>query len=111
MSSQYCWNRCNEPFISLATLAAIISSHTNQPLPAYSIFLGEVALTGQLTLNGNWQDRLKEAERCGFKQAFLGKMHQNKNNFKVGSLEAIFLGEVLKRFLIFITFCIKSRYV
>ena len=80
--------RCNEPLISLATLAAIISSHTNQPLPAYSIFLGEVALTGQLTLNGNWQDRLKEAERCGFKQAFLGKMHQNKNNFKVGSLEA-----------------------
>ena len=72
--------------ISLAALAAILSSHSNQPLPAYSIFLGEVALTGQISLNGNWKDRIKEAERCGFKQAFLGRTP--KNPAKIGSIKS-----------------------
>ena len=78
--------RCNEPMISLAALAAILSSHSNQPLPDYSIFLGEVALTGQISLTGNWKDRIKEAERCGFKQVFLGRTSQNPT--KIGSIQS-----------------------
>ena len=72
--------------ISLAALAAILSSHSNQPLPDYSIFLGEVALTGQISLTGNWKDRIKEAERCGFKQVFLGRTSQNPT--KIGSIQS-----------------------
>ena len=81
--------RCNEPLIDLSIVSAILSSYSNQALPAASIFLGEVALTGKLTINNSCKERLKEVERCGFQKAFLGKTHSNQKQFSLRNLQVI----------------------
>ena len=63
--------RVVEPAIDLCLVAAILSSHLNISIPERSVFFGEVALTGEFRAVSNLEDRLKESERCGFKQAFL----------------------------------------
>ena len=81
--------RCSEPSIDLSILAAILSSYKNKPLPNISIFLGEIALTGKLSINNSWKDRLKEVERCGFEKAFLGKIHTNQKKISFGKLQVL----------------------
>jgi DNA repair protein RadA/Sms len=81
--------RCNEPAIDLSILAAILSSYSNKTLPAASVFLGEIALTGKLTVASSWKDRMKEVERCGFEKAFLGKVHSSKKKFTLGKLQVL----------------------
>lgn len=94
--------RCSEPLLSLSMLAAILSSYSNKSLPAASVFLGEVALTGRLSVNSSWKTRLKEVEHCGFKQAFLGNLNQEKETLRMGKLE-VFSYSTAKNFYDFLT--------
>ncbi len=67
--------RVMEPAIDLCLVAALLSSHLNFHLPSDSIFLGEVALTGEVRAVPALETRLMESERCGFKQAYVpGRM-------------------------------------
>lgn len=60
-----------EPAIDLCLIAALLSSHLNVPLPEKSVFWGEIALTGEFRRVSSMENRLKEAERCGFKNIFI----------------------------------------
>lgn len=63
--------KINETALDLAVCAAIASSYGEKPLPAKSLFLGEVGLAGEIRPVGKLEPRLKEALKIGLNQAFL----------------------------------------
>ena len=63
--------KINETALDLAVCAAIASSYEDKPLPAKSLFLGEVGLAGEIRPVGQLEPRLKEALKIGLEQAFL----------------------------------------
>ncbi|MBK1622324.1 DNA repair protein RadA [Afifella marina] len=63
--------RIAEPAADLAIAAALISSRTGVATPPDSIYFGEVSLSGTIRAVAQSQQRLKEAEKLGFRKAFL----------------------------------------
>ena len=66
--------RIQEPAADLAVAAALISSVTAKPLPARTVFFGEVALSAELRQVAQAETRLKEAAKLGFEQAMLPRL-------------------------------------
>lgn len=63
--------KVNESGIDLSIAAALISSHRNLKLPANSMFLGELSLTGELKSIFMMEERIKECFRLGFKKLYV----------------------------------------
>jgi len=63
--------RISEPAADLAVAAALTSSLAGVSLPADCVYFGEVSLSGRLRPVSHSGQRLKEAEKLGFKQAVL----------------------------------------
>lgn len=63
--------RIQEPAADLAVAAALLSALTDQPLPEATFFCGEVGLSGELRNVAHLEQRLKEAEKLGFKKAYI----------------------------------------
>jgi len=59
-----------DPAMDLALCAAVISSAREAALPADAVFIGEAGILGQAARTAWMAQRLKEAERLGFKKAF-----------------------------------------
>ena len=68
--------RIQEPAADLAVAAALISSVTVKPLPARTVFFGEVALSAELRQVAQAETRLKEAAKLGFEQAMLPRLRK-----------------------------------
>lgn len=66
--------RISEPAADLAVAAALLSSLTDQPIPAEAIFYGEIGLSGEVRSVSQPSLRLKEAEKLGFGQAYIPKL-------------------------------------
>jgi DNA repair protein RadA/Sms len=58
--------RLNEPAADLAVAAAIISSLKQEPLPAGTVYLGEIGLSGELRAINHLEKRIAEAAKIGF---------------------------------------------
>jgi DNA repair protein RadA/Sms len=58
--------RIAEPAADLAVAAALVSSRLNKPLPANTVYFGEVSLSGSLRPVAQTAARLKEARKLGF---------------------------------------------
>jgi DNA repair protein RadA/Sms len=65
--------RLNEPAVDMGVLAALISSYTGKAVPRESVFFGEVGLGGEIRSVPKGELRLKEAERIGFRRAYVPK--------------------------------------
>lgn len=63
--------RIGEPAGDLAAAAALLTSAAGTPGPAKAIFFGEIALSGAIRPVARTEQRLKEAARLGFEQAFV----------------------------------------
>ncbi len=63
--------RVVEPASDLAVAAALCSSVRDQPAPSDALFLGEIGLGGEVRPIGGVERRLAEAERLGFRTAFI----------------------------------------
>ncbi|MEM0984775.1 MAG: DNA repair protein RadA [Pseudomonadota bacterium] len=63
--------KVQDPAGDLAACAALLTSLTDTPGPGKSVFFGEVALSGAIRAVSRTDQRLKEAERLGFKEAFI----------------------------------------
>lgn len=63
--------RITEPAADVAVAAALVSSLVGTPLPADSVFFGEVSLSGAVRAVSQTAQRLKEAEKLGFPRATL----------------------------------------
>ncbi len=61
--------RIQEPAADLAVAAALVSSLSGVPLPVDSVYFGEVGLSGAIRPVPRSDQRLKEAERLGFRGA------------------------------------------
>ena len=66
--------RIQEPAADLAVAAALISSVSVKPLPARTVFFGEVALSAELRQVAQAETRLKEAAKLGFEQAMMPRL-------------------------------------
>ena len=78
--------RINEPAADLAVAAALISALQNAPLPAETVFFGELGLAGEVRQIAQSDLRLKEAQKLGFREAVIpktknkGKARKSTNN-------------------------------
>lgn len=63
--------RIGEPAADLAVAAALASAAADVPAPADAVFFGEVGLSGEIRGVSQAAQRLKEAEKLGFRRAFV----------------------------------------
>ena len=63
--------KAKDPALDLALCAAFLSSRNDRPLPATTLVLGEVGLSGEIRSVPNLQQRLDEAARLGFSEAYV----------------------------------------
>lgn len=71
--------KISEPAADLAVILAMVSSYSNKPLPEKMVVFGEIGLSGEVRPVARGQERLKEAEKLGFKQAIIPKANLPKN--------------------------------
>lgn len=76
--------KIDEPAADLSMAAAILSTDGNRKLPARSIFLGEIGLTGEIRAISFPEIRIKEAIKLGFEEFYLPLF--NKKSFDDPSL-------------------------
>jgi len=62
--------RISEPAADLAVAAALISSRQDHALPKETVVFGEISLSGALRPITQAENRLKEAQKLGFSQAY-----------------------------------------
>lgn len=79
--------RVEDPQSDLAVAAAILSSLRDKPILTEYAFVGELSLTGQVRGGFMVENKIKEAERLGFKKIVLPRAAQrsivNQNKFKI----------------------------
>ncbi len=63
--------KVSEPAVDLAVAAAIASSFLDRPVPAGTVVLGEVGLTGEVRAVGQAEARILEARKMGFTRCLL----------------------------------------
>ena len=66
--------KVNEPAADVAVAAALISSLTGAPLPADSVYFGEISLAGGIRPVVHASLRLREAQKLGFAAASTGRL-------------------------------------
>ncbi len=74
--------KVNDPCLDLAIIAAMISSFTEQALPAHTALIGEVGLNGEVRPISQIEKRIKEAQRLGYKKIIIS---QKTKDIKFGS--------------------------
>ena len=62
--------RLADPAADLAVAAALVSALADRPLPADSVWFGEVSLSGEVRPVAHGGLRLREAAKLGFTEAF-----------------------------------------
>ena len=70
--------KITEPASDLAISMAIMSSYKNKPLNNDSVFIGELALTGEIRSVINLEKRIKEAVKLGYKTIYTTKYGLDK---------------------------------
>jgi len=65
--------RISEPAADMAVAAALVSSLAGVPLPAQSVYFGEISLSGSTRPVSHTPSRVKEAEKLGFGRVILPK--------------------------------------
>ena len=93
--------RISEPAADLAVAAAVISSLTNQPLPAGTVVFGELGLSGEVRPVSQMDNRIKEAAKLGFSRAILPASRRATRGRRADGLEGRalrHLGELVRLF-------------
>ena len=78
--------RIAEPAADLAVAAALISALKDEPLPADTVFFGEIGLAGEVRPVSQADIRLKESEKLGFKKAIIPKPGKKADKEKDGKI-------------------------
>jgi len=73
--------KINDPAMDLSILTGIISSLYDKAIPKEYCFTGEISLTGEIRAVQKIDQRIKEAEKLGFKKIFISKYNKyNKSD-------------------------------
>lgn len=78
--------RIAEPAADLAVAAAIMSAFGGSPLPADTVFFGEIGLAGEIRQVSQPDVRLKEAAKLGFRRAWMPARKKNRKDAKADAL-------------------------
>ncbi|MBI2233949.1 MAG: DNA repair protein RadA [Micavibrio aeruginosavorus] len=78
--------RIAEPAADLAVAAAILSAFNGSPLPADTVFFGEIGLAGEIRQVSQPDVRLKEAAKLGFRRAWMPARKKNRKDAKADAL-------------------------
>ena len=70
--------RISEPAADLAVAASLISSILKVPLPIETVLFGEISLSGEIRPVAQADQRLREAEKLGFKKALTPLAHKDQ---------------------------------
>lgn len=70
--------KITEPAADLAVAAALISALLSRPVPAETVFFGEIGLSGEIRSVSQPDQRLKEAAKLGFSEAISTTRGQSK---------------------------------
>ena len=85
--------KVKEQASNLSVMVSIVSATLNKSVEANSVFVADVGLTGELKNVPSLDVRLKEAERMGFKKAYVSKYSNVKEeNYK--DLEVIKMSNI-----------------
>jgi DNA repair protein RadA/Sms len=80
--------RVNDPAIDLAVLAAVLSSNMDIELDEQTCITGEVGLAGEIRPVNRVDQRIREAEKLGFKTIIVPKGQKyNTQNLKINVVE------------------------
>lgn len=80
--------RVNDPAIDMAVLAAVLSSNMDIPLDEEICVTGEVGLAGEIRPINRIDQRIREAEKIGFKQIIIPEGQKySTHNLKIKVLE------------------------
>lgn len=80
--------KLREQSANLAIIMSIVSSAKNKAIPTDTIFIADMGLTGELKKVPSIESRLKEADRMGFKRAYIAKNAVQKQ-IQLNNLEII----------------------
>ena len=78
--------RISEPAADLAVAAALISSYTNNPVPARTVVFGEISLSGAIRPVAQSGARLREARKLGFDMVFAPPRGEGKDKTDADSV-------------------------
>ena len=84
--------RIAEPAADMAVAAALISALSGTPLPAETVFFGEIGLAGEIRQVAQPDQRLKEASKLGFREGVI-PARKNKDT-AIGGLKVRELSHV-----------------
>lgn len=84
--------RVTEPALDLAIVAAIVSSLTNNVVDHRTLVIGEVGLSGEIRPVVNYDLRIGEAAKLGFKRAIVPESNAEQSH--VGGMEIIPVADV-----------------
>lgn len=73
--------KIEETAADLAVACALISAARDIALPASTIAIGEIGLTGEIRMVSNLEGRLKEAAKLGFKHCLIPQANEKNKNF------------------------------
>jgi len=71
--------RIAEPAADLAVAAALVSSVSGVPVPADTVFFGEIGLAGEIRQVPQPEMRMKESSKLGFEKAVLPRRKRQKD--------------------------------
>ncbi len=74
--------RVTEPAADLATVLAVASSYSDRVLPRATVAFGEVGLAGEVRPVQNGLDRLREAQKLGYKRAIIADGNRPKEHLE-----------------------------
>lgn len=63
--------KLDEPAVDLAVAVSIVSSFRDQPIQPYDVFFGEIGLTGEVRAVSKADQRIREAQKLGFKRVIM----------------------------------------
>ena len=88
--------RVDEPAVDLAVAMAIVSSYKNKVIDSKTVFIGEVGLTGDVRSVNNFEKRVKEVAKMGYKKVFGNKrqVEMFKKDNKDVNIELVGINEI-----------------
>lgn len=80
--------KVSDPAMDLAVISAVLSSNIDIPIDKRFSFTGEVGLSGEIRPVNKIEQRIREAEKLGFKDIYISKynkkgLDQSKFNIKI----------------------------
>ena len=86
--------KVNDPAIDLSIIVSVLSSDIDIAINKTDCFAGEVGLTGEIRPVARLEQRIKEAEKLGFKRIFVPSNNKKGTNFSTKKIELVFVSKV-----------------